>query len=181
MLLLFFVACWQSTVPDITRDANLIELNRNEGVFSYQGVPFRGYGVTKNAAGIIVEKAGFFDGKRHGIRSKFFDDGTKSEESHYRHGKKEGASKTWWRNGKLRSHSLFTEGVPHGVQRQWYESGALFKELNLERGKEKGLQRAWRKNGDLYNNYEAKDGRTYGLRRSKLCFELKEEDIVRAD
>ena len=82
---------------------------------------------------------------------------------------------------RLRDDGPARDPEPHGVQRQWYQSGALFKEIHLEHGKEKGLQRAWRENGDIYNNYEAKDGRIYGLRRSKLCFELKEEEIVRAD
>ena len=181
MLLLFFVACWQSTVPDITQDVRTIHLDRNQGVFYSQELPFSGYAVTKNTAGTIVEKAGFYDGKRHGVRLKFFDDGEKSEESRYQNGKKNGVSKTWWKNGRTRSFSQFRKGVPHGIQRQWYQSGVLFKEVHLEHGQEKGLQRAWRENGDIYNNYEAKDGRTYGLRRSKLCFELKEEDIVRAD
>lgn len=182
MLVFFlFFACWEVSVPEMIQDAKNLELDRERGVFYDQGEPFSGYAITKNSAGTVVEKAGFFDGKRHGKRSKFYSDKKKSEESHYLHGKKDGVSKTWWKNGQLRSQSNFVNGVPHGVQRQWYQSGALFKEIHLDNGKEKGLQRAWRENGDIYNNYEAKDGRIYGLRRSKLCFELKEEEIVRAD
>ena len=104
-VLLLFFACWHASVPEISQDANNLQLDRERGLFYDQETPFSGYAITKNAAGVVIERAGFWEGKRHGKRLKFYHDESKSEESHYRHGKKDGVSKTWWKNGQLRSQS----------------------------------------------------------------------------
>ena len=181
-LCFLWLACTSSPgVPDRTLPLASLSLNREEGLFYDEKHPYSGHATQKNSRDVTVEHASFLEGKRHGFRKKYYGDGAVSEEAHYVRGKKDGRSRTWWPNGQLRSESNFKQGVPDGMQRQWYQSGARFKEINLDMGKEKGLQRAWRENGAIYNNYEAKDGRIFGLRRSKLCFELKEEDVVRAD
>lgn len=165
-------------VPQIEVSSDQLILNPNEGLVYYQGKVFSGYGVERYQGTILLEKTSYNKGKKHGLQKKWYPNGTLSMSSNYKRGKLHGISQTWWKDGTLRSESSFEEGVVHGIQRQWYKSGALFKELNLANGQEEGLQRAWRENGKIYNNYEARNGRIFGLKRSKLCYELKEEDII---
>ena len=77
----------------------------------------------------------------------------------------------------MRTESNYVMGIAEGKQYQYYKSGAKFKIINLKEGREYGLQQSWRENGKLYNNYEVVNGRTYGLKRSKLCFQLEQENI----
>lgn len=158
-----------------------LTLRANEGLFYYKESPFTGTALSFMSDGSLVESEGFINGKRNGLLKKWYADGTQSYQATYKNGKLHGTGNTWWPNGQMRTASNYVEGVTHGRQLQWYKSGVLFKEINLVQGKEQGLQKAWRENGKIYNNYEAKNGRIFGLRRSKLCFELSEEEVQYAD
>lgn len=164
--------------PEI--DKSELTLRPDEGLFYYRDIPFSGKAITYGISG-ITESEGFKNGKRHGLLRKWYADGTQSYQAQYRNGRLHGAGNSWWPNGQMRSASNYVNGIAHGKQIQWYKSGAIFKEINLVQGKEQGLQKAWRENGKIYNNYEAKNGRIFGLKRSKLCFELKEEEVQYAD
>ncbi len=162
-------------------NSSALTLRANEGLFYYENEPFTGKALTYGINGRILVSESFAKGKRHGLLKKWYPDGTQSFQAQYKEGRLHGSGNSWWPNGQLRSASHYVEGIADGTQTQWYQSGAIFKEINLVQGKEQGLQRAWRENGKIYNNYEAKNGRTFGLRRSKLCFELKEEEVQYAD
>ncbi len=155
-----------------------VELHARRGVFLVDGTPFTGVAVREVPGGGLAEEASFYEGKRDGARRQYYPNGQLSQESLYVHGRLEGLSRTWFATGVQRSEAMWVDGVTHGVQRQWYASGELFKEMHLVDGREEGMQRAWRENGAVYNNYEARGGRIYGLRRSKLCFDLDEEEVV---
>lgn len=156
-------------------------LNQMEGILYEKSIPFTGISISFFPNNLIAEKITYLNGKREGLRQKWFSTGELSYEAYYRSNKVDGIVKTWWYNGNLRSTSHFEEGKPHGAQKQWYVSGQIFKEQNLAFGKEEGLQKAWRKNGKIYANYEAKNGRIFGLKRSNLCYELNDENIVYDD
>lgn len=163
-----------------TVDFAEIALDRHAGRFMRGEHPFSGI-AERRLDGVRVESAGFQDGRRHGWRRHFFADGRVRSETYYRDGRRHGPNRSFWPDGTPRTEGHFDDDAPHGTQRQWYASGALFKEMQLDHGVERGMQRAWRENGTLYNNYEARDGRIYGLRRSKLCFELNDEEVSLAD
>ena len=181
LLYSILLACRLQQPPDISVPVVDIELDRDLGVSFYEGKPFSGYAIEHYPNQQKKEQTPYIHGKKHGTQNRWFLDGTLAAETIYLNGRRNGPAKTWWKDGTLRTHSQFINGVGHGVQKQWFRTGELFKEINLNMGKEEGLQRAWRENGDIYNNYEAKDNRTYGLKRSKLCFQLEEEDVVRSD
>ncbi len=188
IILLFFVslcACGPLVegVSQAAQEINKTELSlrANEGLFYYKEKPFSGTALTYLANGTLVESERFVNGKRHGLLKKWYPDGTQSYQAHYQDGLLHGAGNSWWPNGQMRTASNYVDGVTHGKQKQWYRSGVIFKEINLMQGKEQGLQKAWRENGKIYNNYEAKNGRIFGLKRSKLCFELSEEEVQYAD
>lgn len=162
-------------------DKTALELRADAGLFYYQNSPFTGTALTTTTVGVLIESESFLNGKRHGLLKKWYMDGTQSFQSSYHSGRLHGSGNSWWPNGQMRTLSHYEKGIAHGKQSQWYKSGVIFKEINLVQGKEQGLQKAWRENGKIYNNYEAKNGRIFGLKRSKLCFELSEEEVRYAD
>ena len=167
-------------VPDVHIALSEVALDRDQGLFMHDGEPFSGFASASHDTGVIAERAGFLDGRRHGAWLRWAADGTLRQETPYVSGRIHGTTRTWFRDGALRTEGTMVRGVAHGVQRQWYASGALFKELRLVEGVEQGMQRAWRENGAIFNNYEAREGRIFGLRRSKLCFGLSDEEVVLA-
>lgn len=162
-------------------DWSEVHLVRREGRVAYEGEWFSGVAEASYATGRPKQLVSFSEGRRHGKRVQWYANGTVMSVQSYRQGKLHGWSRTWWPNGRLRSEGHYRSGVAEGRSRQWYQSGALFKELRYRRGQEQGLQRAWRENGILYSNYEARNGRIYGLKRSKLCFQLDDEEVIRDD
>jgi hypothetical protein len=160
------------TVP-----ASSLERRASDGWVALQGRLFTGTATKAHADGLPSEQVSYVAGRKTGVVRRWHANGQLSYEAHYVADRRDGLARTWWSDGTLRSESRYVGGVAEGVQRQWYRSGALFKEVQLVNGQESGMQRAWRENGKLYANYEARNGRTYGLRRTKLCFQLSEEDI----
>lgn len=181
MTALWLASLLGCTSVETAVDFDEVRLDRQAGQFLVDDAPFTGRATRWLAEGIPAEEAWFQGGRRHGWRRHYHPNGQIADETFYVRGRREGPTRSWWSNGRLRTDGQLRNDRPHGVQRQWYASGALFKETHLVEGVEVGMQRAWRSNGKIYNNYEARDGRIYGLRRSKMCFELTEEDITLVD
>lgn len=158
-------------------EADRLELRASRGVVVLDGLPYSGEALRHDDEGHLLERVVYREGKKHGLKEMWFEDGTRSFSSTYVAGKRHGETRSWWRNGNQRTLSKFVDGRGDGTQLQWYASGAMFKQIELRAGTEAGLQRSWRENGKLYNNYEVHDGRIYGLKRSKLCFRLDDEEI----
>lgn len=154
-----------------------LTLRSELGMVFYDNEPYTGLSTISYSNGNLAEQTTYLKGKKNGLNQKWYSDGTLSFESHYKNNRLHGFVKSWWKNGNIRSESNYVNGNSDGLQKQWYVSGAIFKEFNIVNGKEEGLQKAWRENGKIYINYEAKNGRIFGLKRSKLCYELTEEDI----
>lgn len=161
-----------ATVP-----ADSLVLDQLRGVVLYGGIPFTGTAVSIYPSGTVGCQIEYVNGKKEGWYRKWFLTATLSFEATYSNGKLDGTSRSWWSNGNLRSVSNFVDGIPEGLQLEYYKSGTMFKKINLVGGKEEGLQQSWRQNGKLYNNYEAKNGRNFGLKRSKLCYQLDDEEV----
>lgn len=175
-------ACAQqvfSAEPEI--DHEELELRPNQGLVYLGGQLFSGSSVERYPSGNVAERITYANGKKHGLRKRWFPSGILSYRASYQEGRLHGVSQTWWKSGIMRSESQYVMGVAQGLQRQWYPCGQLFKEVNLVDGKEEGMQRAWRENGKLYSNYEARSGRIFGLKRAGLCYELDDEDVQYKD
>ncbi len=156
-------------------------LHVSEGRVYWQEALFNGVAVSRHPTGSLATRKEYHAGKKHGKSQFWFANGQLSYQADYQDGKRHGVILSWWKNGNLRSQANYVQGVAHGVQEQWYQSGARFKRQNLVDGKEEGLQQTWRENGKLYNNYEAKNGRIFGLKRAKLCYELDDQEVQRAN
>lgn len=160
---------------------NLDDLNLDalQGVYLYKNKLFTGKAVTFHRGTMLLKQEITFDkGIKEGVCSRWFLNGQLSSQVSYIKGKIDGYQHTWWKNGLLRSQGYYKDGIAQGSFCKWYDTGNLFKHMNLVDGKEEGLQRAWRNNGKLYSNYEVINGRNFGLKRAKLCYELKDQDLI---
>jgi antitoxin component YwqK of YwqJK toxin-antitoxin module len=157
-------------------DKSAVVLIADKGLVYFEDKLFTGETTRYNQTGDLLESVEYLSGKKSGLYKKWYDDGLLSFQAAYIKGRRHGTSSSWWNNGNLRSESNYINGIVGGIQTQWYISGVIFKQRNIVNGKEEGLQQAWRENGKLFANYEVIDGRMYGLKRSKLCFELEDEE-----
>jgi antitoxin component YwqK of YwqJK toxin-antitoxin module len=143
------------------------------GICSVDGEPFSGHALTYERAAdgghVLVESVRYVEGVRHGLRMRWYPDGTLQSRTTFEQGKRHGVSDAFWEKGNRRSRAGYSQGRLHGVASQWYRGGELFKRRRLRDGREDGLQRAWRRDGTLYANYEARGGRNYGLNNAELC------------
>ncbi|MDO5970689.1 hypothetical protein Q4Q35_12800 [Flavivirga aquimarina] len=167
-------------IEDIEVSKKELILNQIEGKWYYKNQPYNGYSVKFHSNGTLEERLGFFKGKREGVAKRWSKNGVLRVQSYYNQNKLVGVYKSWWENGTLGEESNYINGLKQGIEKQWHSNGQLAKLRHLKDGKENGMQQAWLKNGKLYVNYEAKNGRIFGLMRSNLCYQLKDEVVVRS-
>ncbi len=171
----------QIVIDSVEVSKKELVLNQNEGKWYYEGQPFNGYSLKYHSNGTLVERLGFYKGKREGIAKRWSQNGELQVESHYKQNRLHGSYKSWWENGVLGSEATYYNGKLSGVEKKWFSTGQLAKERRLVEGQEEGLQKAWLKNGTLYVNYEAKNGRIFGMRRANSCYQLEDETVVQSE
>jgi len=81
----------------------------------------------------------------------------------YRNGKKWGLREKWYENGQLMQKSYFEDGVAHGIMREWHENGVTMAEGNFKEGKLDGMVRRWYATGKREAEYPYKDGELNGV------------------
>lgn len=185
LLFCFVVGCDEQTDESSAAmlyaevEKKALELHSLEGLWYYKGLPFTGAAIVYHENdSVVVEKVTYCQGKKNGLASKWFEDGSLRRTSSYVENKLQGADSIWWPNGTLAAHSNYENGKRDGVQKKWYASGQLSRRTQIEDGKEEGLQQAWLENGKLYVNYEAKNGRFFGIKRANLCYGLEKENVA---
>lgn len=167
-------------IVDFTTEKSNLKLMPLKGQWYYKGKPFNGYAIVYTDDNIIIEKTGFFNGRREGKAYKYFNDGKIQRDMLYIENKLHGTAYNYFPNGKLSAESNYQLGVRDGEQKVWYKNGQLAKKRNLKNGKESGMQQAWLENGKIYVNYEAKNGRIFGMNRANLCYKLNKEKVTYA-
>lgn len=158
-------------------DKSQISIEKSTGNRVYKGTRFTGDAVTYYPSGQMATLEQFQDGRWHGKRLRWFEDGVLSQESLYEQERPVGTHKSWWSNGHLRTQYEYENGELHGIAYKWYRSGEKFKMLNYVEGEASGLQQGWRENGKLFANFEYRNGRVFGMNRANLCYGLKDEEI----
>ena len=166
-------------IPDTTVNKSELFYNIKNSSWTLNDELYSGYAVSFYPKKNLKEKFGILNGKTQNQAIQWFSDGHYKYLANYHKGKLHGEKKSWSTDSIhiLVSHLKYVNGKPHGEQKKYYPTGELFKKLNLNMGKEEGLQQAFRKNGALYANYEAREGRIFGLKKSKLCFQLDDEEV----
>ena len=92
-------------------------------------------------------------------------DGHPKIQQEYREGKKWGVRKKWYENGQLMQHSNYAEGVAHGLMEEWHENGEKQAEGTFKEGKLNGVVRRWYDDGQREAEYPYKGGELNGIVR----------------
>lgn len=166
-------------INDVEVHKDKLVLNQMEGKWYYNNEPFSGYSLKFHKKDIVVEKLGYYKGKREGIAKKWSENGVLRIESYYKQNRLVKTYKSWWENGQISSEANYENGLMNGVEKKWYPTGQLAKLRQIVDGKEDGLQKAWLQNGTLYVNYEAKNGRIFGMRKANSCYKIEDEVVIR--
>lgn len=166
-------------IPDKIVNKSDLFYNTKNSIWTLNNELYSGYAVSFYPKNTLKEKFGILNGKKQNQSIQWYSDGHYKYQTNYHKGKLHGNKKSWSPDSThiLVSHLKYVGGKPHGEQKKYYPTGELFKKLNLNMGKEEGLQQAFRENGALFANYEAREGRIYGLKKSKLCFQLDDEEV----
>lgn len=85
--------------------------------------------------GNVRTKTHYKDGKLHGIKQRFDEEGLLREESHYVDGIQEGAHRILNEDGTVRSQWTDVDGQRHGVYRRYFADGKLAEERQYAAGK----------------------------------------------
>ncbi|WP_204346011.1 toxin-antitoxin system YwqK family antitoxin [Psychroserpens algicola] len=154
-------------------------LNQLEGIWYYHNQPYNGYSLKYHENDTLMEKLGFYKGKRQGIAQRWSENGVLRMVSYYHQNRLTGQYKSFWDNGNLALQVSYENGKKQGEEQQWYSNGELSKLLWFKDGVEDGIQKAWLPNGKLYVNYEAKNGRIFGMMRANSCYKLDNETVIK--
>ena len=90
-------------------------------------------------------------------------DGHPKIQQEYRDGKKWGVRKKWYENGQLMQDSQYADGVAHGLMQEWHENGERMAEGSFKEGKLDGFVRRWYDDGKREAEYPYKDGELNGI------------------
>ena len=104
----------------------------------------------------------FLNGKEHGIRSVWHQNGSLGEQGSMQFGMQEGDWKIWYENGQLQAQTTYTKGIENGTRIQWNNAGQKISEAEVQGGMQNGLRRFWYDNGQLkaqgYFQLDVKNG-----------------------
>lgn len=119
--------------------------------------------VQQNDNKIIIEEYPTLFGCPHGIRKKYYEDGTlKTEEPMYL-GFSHGIRRSYYKNGKLHEEMPMFYGMRHGIARQYYPNGKLACVYTFYNGVSDGYAAYFHPNGALRASGEYDEGKQEGI------------------
>jgi antitoxin component YwqK of YwqJK toxin-antitoxin module len=93
----------------------------------YEGKPFTGQAATFYSNGQQATQIDFVNGKRHGIESRWFEDGAKKFEGRFQENTLVGVFEEWHQNGQRKSQAVWQGGKRESVT-EWDENGNLLRQ-----------------------------------------------------
>ncbi|MBC7571493.1 MAG: toxin-antitoxin system YwqK family antitoxin [Spirosoma sp.] len=177
LFLLFLAACsspaHQTGMVSLNREDSRLRLV-NDIVFladkPFTGTAFSLFPATADTA----ERAGYREGRQHGIWKQYYPGGNLREQRVYNRGQKMGEYVAWWPNGQQQLQYQFSQDEYEGTCREWNEKGVLIQEMNYHKGHEEGTQKLFYNDGKVRANYTIIDGRRYGLLGTKNCVNVSD-------
>ena len=122
-----------------------------------QDVPFTGKAVAKWPDGQMKTQISYKDGKRHGLKSHWYESGQKLSEINYKYGKHHGPLTVWYENGQWMRSGNHVDGKMVGVWTHWYENGQQRDEL-FYLGGYMGSAMVWKPDGEKCSMTDVKAG-----------------------
>jgi hypothetical protein len=93
----------------------------------YEGKPFTGQSATFYSNGQQATQIDFVNGKRHGVESRWFEDGTKKFEGRFQDNTLVGVFEEWYQNGQRKSQAVWQGGKRESIT-EWDENGNLIRQ-----------------------------------------------------
>ena len=106
--------------PKVVVDGD--QLEKRGGLYTFEGKPFTGVGVSKHPNGQKWWEVTYKDGKKHGLSTMWHENGQKRSEITLNDGKLHGLSTTWHENGQKWQETTFKDGRWISVK-SWDEDG----------------------------------------------------------
>ncbi len=176
MRILVFILCASIWLLSCERESLIVdkssnELQLNNGVLLYQGLPFNGILVSSYDSLTFKMKLAYKEGRKDGYEKQWYPNGKIAQSRTYSKGIKVGNHLGWWEDGSEKFYYNFNEkGEFEGSRKEWYQNGQLIRDFNYSKGKEVGSQRMWTETGKIRANYEVKNGERFGLIGLKKCY-----------
>ncbi len=104
------------------------------------------------------------EGRRSGLFTAFYADGSKHREGSYRAGNQHGPQKTWWPNGQLFLDEKYVDGRADGEQIAYAQDGKVIARWTLKMGT--GTMTYWDDEGHKSGETGYVDGRAQGASTS---------------
>lgn len=102
----------------------------DEGIYTYQGIPFCGFGIEYYENGQLQSEISYRDGIENGITREWFSNGQLECENQIVNGGKHGRCQEWFESGRLKNDSLYEFGILT-KKKQWDETGKLVQEFEI--------------------------------------------------
>ena len=137
------------------------------GVFYYPnqevGITASSLCVYKDLYGQYMSKVELVNGKFEGKFIRWWENGQKHQEKHYKNGKLDGKSSGWWSDGRKYYIKNYKNDVLNGLSTQWYETVSQKQgEGEYIDGKANGKWIFWFPNGQIAQEYFKIDGKRDG-------------------
>ena len=141
---------------------NIKELVRNGETWTEPGskTPYTGAFVEYFDNGKLMGTGAFKAGLPDGLRTIYYPNGSKKNETNYNSGVKEGKSIDYHENGKVSQEGMFEKGLAEGTWRIYYPDGVSKAVLNFSKGSEKGDYMEYNTAGKLTAQYYISNGET---------------------
>lgn len=166
--------CVHCGEPEFSSDLALIEENHLQdrlGVFyAINGeTPFTGLVAEgRYTNGVPKARQEYKDGKRHGQRMKWYENGQVMQISFYEDGELHGLMEEWYENGLKMAQGNYGNGMLQGVVRRWHISGELEAEYPYKDGELHGILIQWSRQGRMISKKEYEDGKI----KARLALDL---------
>lgn len=107
-----------------------------------------------------VDAEGVFT--RHGELARWYENGKKKMELHYRHGVMHGPRLTWYDTGQIWARGAYTHGAADGVWTAWFPSGFRHREWHMRENVWDGPYMEYHENGEKRYEVEYVLGKKQG-------------------
>lgn len=87
---------------------------------------------------------------------RYYYNGEKQEETHYKDGIKDGLNTFWYQNGEKMFEGNYKEGLQNGTFTQWFDNGKVDYIAEYENGRPTGTWKYYSKDGNLMSEQKMK-------------------------
>ena len=135
----------------------------------------------ENGRGNIKERFTKLKGKKHGLESFYYEDGTLEKEENWKNGKEDGLTRWFDKSGQLEEESNWKDGKKNGFTKIYYKSGQLKEEANFKNDKINGLAKKYYVSGQLEQEANFKNGKKLVEKEMSYKNDIEEERKLNPD